>query len=550
MSQGSGGSRMSRKRFLGLAAGAMGGAVAWDLTGASSPAQAATGGGVALSGRRTAPATAVDGLTATIDGILADHRLDGALAAVAVRSAATGATLYAHNPDMRLLPASNTKLFTSTAALDLLGLDHRFTTSVLTTGKRHGPVLEGDLYLRGTGDPTLLYGDYDELAAQVAAAGLRTVHGRLIADDTWFDSVRYGTSWAWDDEDQYYDAGISALAAAGDTDYDAGTVIVEATPAAVAGRPAVVTLTPATGYVTIVNRSTTVPAGGEDTLSIRREHGSNTIVVDGTAPVGGGSTKEWVAVWEPTGYAADLFHRALAAHGVRVTGDTRTGVATPAGALPLASHDSITLAEIYTPFLKLSNNMHAEILTKTLGRVVAGEGSWDAGLKVIADQLAAKFGVDTTKMRQADGSGLSRWDNIAPKEITDVLIAAQSRPWFDTWYNALPIAGNRDRMVGGTLRNRMVGTPAANNVHGKTGSLTGATALSGYVTDADGDRLVFSILFNNYLSDAPTDLQDKIAVVLATFSQHSTASTLRSAVPLLAPAVGPASEWRKDRAGD
>jgi CheY-like chemotaxis protein len=103
-----------------------------------------------------------------------------------------------------------------------------------------------------------------------------------------------------------------------------------------------------------------------------------------------------------------------------------------------------------------------------------------------------------------------------------------------------------DRMVGGTLRNRMRNTPAANNVHAKTGSLTGASALSGYVTDADGERLVFSIIFNNYLSGAPTDLQDKIAILLATFSRHPTAATLRSAVPSVPVASGSDLGWRKD----
>jgi serine-type D-Ala-D-Ala carboxypeptidase/endopeptidase (penicillin-binding protein 4) len=530
--------RRAAWKTSGLPAGAAALLLAATLTGSAHPYQKTA---------TTAPTTAaaVDNLAVTIDGILADPRLDGAQAAVVVRDAQTGATLYTRNPDDRLMPASNTKLFTSAAALDLLGPDHRFTTSVLATGAQHGSVLHGNLYLRGTGDPTMLYPDYDDLAAKVAASGVRTVLGQLVADDTWFDDVRYGAIWSWDDEDQYYDAGISALTAAGDTDYDAGTVIVEALPATTAGRPAAVTLTPSTGYVKIVNRSTTVPAGGEDTLSIHRQHGTNTIVIDGTVPVGGSSTKEWVAVWEPTGYAADLFRRALAAHGVRVLGTSRPGVATPAAARPLASHDSMTLAEMYTPFLKLSNNMHAEILTKTLGRVEAGEGSWDAGLQVVSDDLATKFGVDTTKLRQADGSGLSRWDNIAPREVSDLLVAAQSQPWFQTWYNALPIAGNPDRMVGGTLRNRMRNTPAANNVHAKTGTLTGASALSGYVTDADGERLVFSIIFNNYLSGAPTDLQDKIAVVLARFSRQPAAAALRSAVPSVPPASGPDLEWTK-----
>ncbi len=90
--------------------------------------------------------------------------------------------------------------------------------------------------------------------------------------------------------------------------------------------------------------------------------------------------------------------------------------------------------------------------------------------------------------------------NVTAKSVTDVLLGAQHEPWFQQWYDALPIAGNPDRFVGGTLRSRMAGTPAANNLHGKTGSLTGVTALSGYVSTKDGRKLVFSMLSNNYLT--------------------------------------------------
>ncbi|GAA2701196.1 D-alanyl-D-alanine carboxypeptidase/D-alanyl-D-alanine-endopeptidase [Micromonospora olivasterospora] len=204
-------------------------------------AAAATAG--APTATAEAPTPALTRLNATIDAILADSRLAGAQAGVVVVGTATGETLYHRNGERRLVPASGTKLLTSTAALALLGPGHRFTTDVSTDGQRRAGLLTGDLYLRGGGDPTMLAADYDELAAQVAAAGVRVVTGDLVADDTRYDGTRLGPDWAWDDESYYYAAQVSALTVAPDTDYDAGTVIVHAAPAATAGGRPVVTMT-------------------------------------------------------------------------------------------------------------------------------------------------------------------------------------------------------------------------------------------------------------------------------------------------------------------
>jgi D-alanyl-D-alanine carboxypeptidase/D-alanyl-D-alanine-endopeptidase (penicillin-binding protein 4) len=488
---------------------------------------------LATAGVSAAPAgadpddPAVAALAATIDAALGDGRLTAAQAAVVVRDLTTGETLYSRNGDRRLIPASNTKLLTSTAALGILGSDYRFTTDVRGDGNRYGSLLKGNLYLRGTGDPTMLAADYDALAAGVAASGVKTVVGDLVADDTWFDNVRLGTQWSWDDEPYYYSAQISALSVAPDTDYDAGTVIVAAAPGATAGAKPVVTVTPETGYVQIVNQGSTIAAGGADTLTIEREHGTNRIFITGTVPVGGATTSEWATVWEPTGYAADVFRRALARHGVTVLGRTRLGTATPAAAKPLASRQSMTLAELMVPFMKLSNNGHAEVLTKAIGRQVANQGTWSAGLAAIRTYLAA-HGMDTAAQRQSDGSGLTRWNLVPATEFVDLLAAVRAEPWFDRWYAALPIAGDPARFVGGTLRSRMRNTPAANNVHAKTGTLTSVSGLSGYVTDADGHVLAFSILLNNHFGGVK-DIEDRIAVALASFSR--TAAVARAVVP-------------------
>ncbi|MFC7593057.1 D-alanyl-D-alanine carboxypeptidase/D-alanyl-D-alanine-endopeptidase [Nonomuraea antimicrobica] len=274
-----------------------------------------------------------------------------------------------------------------------------------------------------------------------------------------------------------------------------------------------VSTTPATDYLKIVNKAT---VGSETDVLIERQHGTRTVVITGTVAE---PYQEWVAVDDPTAYVSSLFRKALDRHGVKVLGPTVVG-ATPAGAKELAEHESMTLGELLVPFMKLSNNIHAEILTKAMGRKVANQGTWAAGLKVSTD-FARANGVQVLNLR--DGSGLSRRDGFSPGSIVQLLSAVRGKPWFPTWYESLPIAGNADRFTGGTLRSRMRGTPAADNVHAKTGSLTGVTSLSGYVTSADGEPLIFSIMLNQYLSASPKDIEDKIAVRLAQFSRTAAA---------------------------
>ncbi|MER6988485.1 D-alanyl-D-alanine carboxypeptidase/D-alanyl-D-alanine-endopeptidase [Saccharopolyspora hirsuta] len=457
--------------------------------------------------------TGPDALRADLDEILADPRLAGSHAGVVVRDPATDEVLYSRQAGARATPASNAKLLTSAAALEALGPDHRFRTEVLTGARQVGPVLLGDLHLRGTGDPTLLAADYDRLAEQVAAAGIRVVQGGLRTDDTWFDDVPLGTGWAWDDEPYYYSAPISALTAAPNTDFDAGTAIVRVSPTA-EGQPAEVRLEPETDVVRIDNRTTTSAEGGEPDVVVQRDHGGSRVVVSGTVPAGAEPVEDFTTVPDPSAYAADLFARALAAHGVqaRYAGE---GTA-PEGARVLAERQSMPLRDLLVPFMKLSNNGHAEVLVKAMGREVRGEGSWAAGLEVLTEQLRG-LGLSPEVLRLVDGSGLSTMDNVTPEQLTVLLDNAQQRPWFRAWYDSLPVAGVADRMVGGTLRNRMAGTAAENNVRAKTGSLTGVTSLSGYVTAANGRELVFSVVFNDFVSDSPKDLEDAIAIRLAEY---------------------------------
>jgi D-alanyl-D-alanine carboxypeptidase/D-alanyl-D-alanine-endopeptidase (penicillin-binding protein 4) len=481
-------------------------------------AVAATVGGVVTQSAGAPTTVQATGLEQQLDTLLNDSRYDGSQVALVVRDATTGETLYNRNGDQRMLPASNTKLFTSTAAMHVLGPSYRFHTDVLATAPVRGGQLRGDRYLKGYGDPTALESDYVGLAKQLRAAGVRSVDGNLIADDTYFDHVRLGDSWAWDDEPFYYNAQISALTLAPDTDYDSGTAIVESRPGAAVGAPVQLTLVPGNGVLKLISTATTGAAGSANTLSIERDHGTNIVRVTGSVPLGASVGQEWVTVWEPELYAADVFRRALAAQGIKVDGSIKNA-ATPTTAKQLARDESMTVGELMTPFLKLSNNMHAETLVKAMGAVAEASGTWPAGLGVVTD-YAQSIGVDTSRIRLSDGSGLSRKVNVTADAVTDVLIGAQKEPWWQQWYDALPIAGNPQRFVGGTLRSRMLNTPAANNLHGKTGSLTGVTALSGYVSTKDGRKLVFSMISNNYLV-SPRSIEDAVGVTLASWSDQA-----------------------------
>lgn len=439
--------------------------------------------------------------------------LDGALAGISIRSAKDGKLLYEHIGETRLQPASVLKMFTAAAAFSVLGEDYRFTTEVLTDGKIDGETLAGDLYLKGMGDPTLLGEDFDEMAKKIKSKGIKKVAGDLVADDSWYDDVRYSEDLTWNDEHQYYGSQVSALTASPNQDYDAGTVIVNILPGK-KGKAANISLEPETDYVKILNETVTVDSEGEHNIVIEREHGSNSILVRGTIPANAHKTREWVAVWEPTLYAGSLFIKSLELHGIKVVGKIRTGHATDT-MTRLISHKSMPLSELMIPFIKLSNNGHAEVLVKEMGKVVHGEGSWDKGLEVMDAELA-RFGIDTGRLVLRDGSGISHVNLIPANEITKLLYLVQSEKWFPAFQRSLPVAGAKDRMVGGTLRNRLKDEALVNMIQAKTGSLTGVSTLAGYVKTSSGETLIFTVLLNNLLDDRDgRKIEDKIVRILS-----------------------------------
>lgn len=455
-----------------------------------------------------------DKLEKNINTIMAESSMKSIVSSITVRKASTGEIIYEANADRKVTPASTLKILTAAAALETLGEEYRFTTDVLTDGSIANGALNGNLYLRGQGDPTLMKKDLDVFAANLAKQGIKRINGDLIGDDSWFDSIRLSPGIDKSDETFYYAAQISGLTLSPNADYDAGTVIFNASPTK-KGYRAKVTMTPDTGIVRIINKSNTVPKGYKNTLSIKRQYGTNNIVITGNAPLGSTGKKEWVTVTNPTAYTLDVFKKSLSAKGITLSKSSKvTRREVPQNAIVISSRQSMPLKELMKPFMKLSNNTHAEVLAKTMGKHVYGEGSWNAGLQVMRE-FGQSIGLNSAEWNFEDASGMSHKNKATSAQLTELLFLARQAPWYGSFVKSLPVSGMNERFVGGTLRNRLSDTSVKGKVIAKTGSLNQVNSLAGYVETKSGETLIFSVLTQGQRTNALHAI-DRIATVIAT----------------------------------
>ncbi|WP_249869978.1 D-alanyl-D-alanine carboxypeptidase/D-alanyl-D-alanine endopeptidase [Oceanobacillus saliphilus] len=438
-----------------------------------------------------------------------DEKLKGGLIGISIRSVSTGKVIYEHNGDIRLHPASNMKLLTGAAALEVLGTEYKFETEVRTHGVINEGKLVGDIYLIGKGDPTLLVKDFDAFAEKLKEEGIHTITGDIVGDDTWYDDVRLSSDLVWTDEQYYYGAEVSALTVSPNEDYDTGSVMIEVKPVAIGEKPSV-EFFPNNDYITIRNEAVTVSEVVEDELIIEREHGSNLITIKGKISYHSESIKEWMAVWGISEFATIIFGQSLKNKGITWNGEMKQGQS-PKDANLLVSRSSISLSVLLIPLMKLSNNGIAEILVKEMGKKIHGEGSWEKGLDVLEREMD-KFGIDRTSIGIKDGSGISHSNLIPSNEITHLLYEVQTKEWFHAYLHSLPIAGKEDRMIGGTLRERMNGLL----VKAKTGTIEGVSTLSGYMETVGGDELIISIMVNNMLDEETGKvIEDELVAIIA-----------------------------------
>lgn len=402
--------------------------------------------------------TPLEALRFSIDSLVNDPEFANAQLGLLIVDPKTSDTLYSRNAGKLFMPASNQKIITSAVALAQLGPDYRYHTVIAKRGSVKDSVLNGDLIVIGRGDPTMSDRVYGSAAKEMAAiADSIRAHGiRRVSG-----SLRQGGNafpdsiygYGW----EWDDIGGESGAPVDELLYNEGMV-------------------------------------------------QRGVRIDGRDTVVSVATRTPGYVYLGALYGA-LTQRGVAVDGlVNLTSDSLT---TPYDTVYVVT--SPPLREILKHFLKPSQNQIGEALLKTIGLEKTGIGSADAGSEVVTTQLA-QWGVDSTSVVVYDGSGLSRHDLVSPETIVKVLVAMQKDTAFNVYYDAFPIAG-----VDGTIRNRMKGTPAENNLRGKTGTIEFVRSLSGYVDTAENERLVFSFLSNHFTTPVSeiTRVQDAVGALLA-----------------------------------
>ena len=442
--------------------------------------------------------------TATVAGDICPRELGAQIDAIAnrpefsrsrwgilIQPLSSTATLYSRDSQKYFIPASNVKLLTTAAALQKLGADFRIKTSVYS-GEN------GSLYVVGRGDPSIAETELKSLAQQLKRRGISGVN-ELIGDDSYFQGSGVNPNWEWEDAQAGYGAPVNSLI------FNQNAIELLLSPQAI-GQPLKVTFAEPklANQWQIQNNSVTVAQNESEFIEVGREFDRSAIRVSGQLKVGAASESAYVAVVNPANNFVQQFQQVLAAEGIPVK---QALVASTSGKLnqELAAVESPALAELIKETNRESNNLYAEVLLRLLGKVtgnmpvlqtltgkmpVPQEDTSEIGLKELKTALT-QLGVNPNSYKLADGSGLSRHNLISPEALVQTLRLMANSSAASVYRASLPVAGES-----GTLKNRLISTPNRVILQAKTGTLSGVSALSGYIEVPNYEPLVFSIIVN------------------------------------------------------
>ena len=480
-----------------------------------------------IKGPEIPAASPEENLKKQILKVLDSEETKNAFWGVCIKRLKDNEPFFIHNEGKSFMPASNMKLYTTASSLTFLGKDFKYETPIYHTGEIDaGGVLRGSLVIQGSGDPSIS-GRYrqgittekilEEWCEALKGKGIKSIEGDIIGDDDYFSDREIESSWEYGNLSDWYSAPSSALSL-NDNLYQFYVL-----PGAAVGDKAELELQLGTSYIQIQNDVITTATAARKRISFVREAEGNRVRVYGHIPLGAARERVRGCVYNATLFSVTLFRDALMAGGIEVKGNPRDMDEFKAkekeeirrNSKTLYVHISPPLSEILPIINKPSQNFYADMLLKTLGKKFRGEGSFEAGKNVVKDflRLASAQGIEEFQM--IDGSGLSRKNYVEPRQTVALLEYMEKSPDFQVFYNSLPIGG-----VDGTIKSRFTDPVVKGNIHAKTGYISHARSLSGYLDDRKGERWVFSMMCNNWsLSSSDIDeLIDRICKALAEFS--------------------------------
>lgn len=489
---------------------------------------------------RAAPQESRQALVTQLEEALGAARWSDEHWSILVMSLDGGDTLFSNRPEASAVPASNLKLFTTAAGLHYLGPDYRYSTYLTGTGPVRGGVLEGDLYVYGTGDPTLSgrfhegrLAVWEALADSLAALGVERISGDLVGDASYFEGSGIGRGWQASYITHTYAAPSSALS------FNDNVVTLRVTPGPEVGGPPNVQFIPG-GRVELQMEATTT-SSGRSWVRLERAGYDAPLVMRGEVRKGTAAHWRAVPVRNPAIFTASVLEEVLRKRGIRVDGVVRsvhdaaaspvTGqkVFAPASdeddlVQVLAVHRSPPLRDILEVINQRSHNQYADAVLRTVGRVATGRGTVASG-EAAVKALLAEVGESGASVRMDDGSGLSPLNRASARSIVELLAFMAESPHASVYMETLPEAATSRGL------RRMHQTPAAGNLKAKTGTIDRVSALSGYVRADNGELLAFSIMSNDVPSTFTAKrVEDRIGARLAAFSRSPPASRATRAI--------------------
>lgn len=435
-----------------------------------------------------------------------------------IMSADYGDTIFSYQSDLLVRPASNQKIITSAAALQILGTDYNYRTLIYRSGEISNGILDGDIIIKGLGDPLLRLNDLNEIIDALRLFGIREITGDVIVDDSYFDDLQWPMGWMWDDEPHAYVPYISALS------INSNVITLSVERSADPDSQISVAISPNTSYIEyeLQNERSTIQQINELQIIPQRMKDRSQFLIKGDPEKVRLPRRFTVTVGDPAIFTGILLQEKLLESGIVTRGSVMRGI-----------RDSISapIIQLNTPIdsvlhamNKSSDNLAAEMTLKLIGAELYGPpGTGHDGNRAVEHALQM-FGLNPTPSRFADGSGVSYYNLVTPRMLAEILFRiSEDRQLFNPFYESLAILG-----IDGTLMRRAVHSQARGRVRAKTGTLTGISALAGYIDTLHDERLIIVMMFQNFTLPAGRYryIQDEICEILIHLNREASVLTI------------------------